>query len=155
MDPSISHEYLRPLEAKATLARIHSFLALMDDGVQAGGRFVIDRMDPHTSLTALCRKALRALLANSERDPDIVQEAMRLAFITMKELDTSGMRFFEVVADVIVNSTAHGFSFPQIICLGLFNLSHPGARARNLALQILEECRQDRIRAARMFLECG
>ena len=63
---------------------------------------------------------------------------MRLAFITMKELDTSGMRFFEVVADVIVNSTAHGFSFPQIICLGLFNLSHPGARARNLALQILE-----------------
>ncbi|VDC07396.1 unnamed protein product [Peniophora sp. CBMAI 1063] len=121
LDPSISHEYLRPLDAKATLARIHSFLALMDEMVQAGGR-----------------KALRALLANSERDPDIVQEAMRLAFITMKELDTSGMRFFEVVADVIVNSTAHGFSFPQIICLGLFNLSHPGARARNLALQILE-----------------
>ncbi|KAI0032600.1 cell morphogenesis N-terminal-domain-containing protein [Vararia minispora EC-137] len=120
-DSSISPEYLRSLDAKTTLSRIHAFLATLDESVQASGR-----------------KALRALLANSRRDPEIAQEAMKLSFVTTKELDTSSVRFFEAVADVICSGTEHGFEFGQVVCLGLCNLSHPAFHVRSLALHMLE-----------------
>ncbi|KAI0053212.1 hypothetical protein FA95DRAFT_1674602 [Auriscalpium vulgare] len=121
IDTPLSPEYLRPLEPKAFLERIHSVLASMDETIQGYGR-----------------KALRAILAVSERDAGLVNEAMRLGFVTAKELDTSNARFFEVVADVICNAPGHGFRFEQAVCLGLFNLCHDRLPIRRLALQILE-----------------
>ena len=63
---------------------------------------------------------------------------MRKAFVTVKDIDTSNVRFFEVVADVICNSQGHGFRFDQIVCLGLYNLCHPALHVRTSALNILE-----------------
>ncbi|KAA1476636.1 hypothetical protein DENSPDRAFT_933178 [Dentipellis sp. KUC8613] len=114
-------EYHRPLEPISTLERFHSILAALDGSVHASAK-----------------KALRSLLVHGERDSHLVTEALRRAFVTSKEFDTSNARFFEVVVDVICNSQGHGFHFNQIVCLGLFNLSHHLLPIRNLSLKILE-----------------
>ncbi|KAI0065268.1 hypothetical protein BV25DRAFT_1927987 [Artomyces pyxidatus] len=121
IDNPLAPEYLRALDPKSTLDRIHAILASMDTSIQMEGR-----------------KALRTLLTHSDRDTGLVNEALRLGFVTAKELDTSNARFFEVVADVICNVSAHGFRFEQAICLGLFNLCHNILAIRRLALNILE-----------------
>ncbi|KAI0312773.1 cell morphogenesis N-terminal-domain-containing protein, partial [Amylostereum chailletii] len=118
---TVTVDYLRALDATSTLDRIHSFLASMEEPIQVSGK-----------------KALRSLLTHSHRDAGLVLEAMRLSFVTSKELATSNVRFFEVVADVICNVPVHGFKFAQVVCLGLFNLCHPILHIRRLALQILE-----------------
>jgi len=89
------------------------------------------------------RKALKALLThNNARDAELTNEALQLAFVTARELETSNIRFFEVVADIISQSPDHRFRFEETICLGLANLCHALHPVRRRALQLLEAMHQ-------------
>ena len=79
---------------------------------------------------------------NNVQDDELTGEALQLAFVTARELDTSNTRFFEVVADLISQSPNHGFHFEETICLGLSNLCHPLHPVRHRALQLLEAVHQ-------------
>jgi len=81
---------------------------------------------------------LRSLLASGSQDTSLTGEALRRAYVSTKELDTSNVRFFEVVAEVISSEVTHGFSFSQVVCLGLSNLCHPAAQVRLQAFNMLE-----------------
>ncbi|KAI9459195.1 cell morphogenesis N-terminal-domain-containing protein [Lactarius psammicola] len=119
-------EYTKALTPKETLDRIHSVLTSMDGTILASGR-----------------KALKSLLThNNVQDDDLTGEALQLAFVTARELDTSNTRFFEVVADLISQSPNHGFRFEETICLGLSNLCHPLHPVRHRAVQLLEAVHQ-------------
>jgi hypothetical protein len=83
------------------------------------------------------RKGLRSLLTCSSKDAALSDEALRRAFVTTPELHTSSAHFFEVVADVVCNAD-HGFSFCQVVCLGLSNLCHPLFDIRRHAFNMLE-----------------
>jgi hypothetical protein len=45
-------------------------------------------------------KALKSLLAFDTNDTSLLEESLRRAFVTTKQLDTSCGRFFEVVTDI-------------------------------------------------------
>ncbi len=79
---------------------------------------------------------------NNVQDDDLTGEALQLAFVIARELDTSNTRFFEVVADLISQTPNHGFRFEETICLGLSNLCHPLHPVRHRALQLLEAVHQ-------------
>ncbi|KDQ60331.1 hypothetical protein JAAARDRAFT_191723 [Jaapia argillacea MUCL 33604] len=113
---------IRSLDPSSTLDRWNSILASYDSGTQGHAR-----------------KALRSLLGHPRHDATLLEEALRRAFVTSKDLDTSNSRFFEVVADVILSTDNHGFSFSQIVCLGLSNLSHHLIEIRRLAFNMLEK----------------
>lgn len=81
---------------------------------------------------------LRSLLASGSQDISLAMEALRRAYVSTKELDTSNARFFEVVAEVISTEVTHGFSFSQVVCLGLSNLCHPSSQVRLQAFNMLE-----------------
>jgi hypothetical protein len=81
---------------------------------------------------------LRSLLASGSQDASLTGEALRRAYVSTKELDTSNVRFFEVVAEVISGEIAHRFSFSQVVCLGLSNLCHPSSQVRLQAFNMLE-----------------
>jgi hypothetical protein len=82
------------------------------------------------------------LTHNNVQDDELTGEALQLAFVTARELDTSNTRFFEVVADLISQFPNHGFRFEETICLGLSNLCHPLHPVRHRALQLLEAVHQ-------------
>jgi hypothetical protein len=82
------------------------------------------------------------LTHNNAQDDDLTSEALQLAFVTARELDTSNIRFFEVLADLICQSPNHGFRFEEIICLGLSNLCHTLHPVRRRALQLIETVHQ-------------
>ena len=79
---------------------------------------------------------------NNVQDDELTGEALQLAFVTARELDTSNTRFFEVVADLISQFPNHGFRLEEAICLGLSNLCHPLHPVRHRALQLLEAVHQ-------------
>jgi len=81
---------------------------------------------------------LRSLLASGSQDVSLTGEVLRRAYVSTKELDTSNVRFFEVVAEAISSEVTHGFSFSQVVCLGLSNLCHPAAQVRLRAFNMLE-----------------
>lgn len=81
---------------------------------------------------------MRSLLASGSQDSSLAGEALRRAYVSTKELDTSNVRFFEVVAEVISSEITHGFSFSQVVCLGLSNLCHSAAQVRLQAFNMLE-----------------
>ncbi|OBZ78148.1 Cell morphogenesis protein PAG1 [Grifola frondosa] len=114
-------DYVKPLQVSPTLDRITAILASFHEPVQVAGK-----------------KALRSLLAHDTCDGIFLDEVLRRAFVTTRELDTSNARFFEAVADVICNGTGHAFSFSQIVCLGLSNLCHPLLEIRRQAFNMLE-----------------
>ncbi|KAI0305309.1 cell morphogenesis N-terminal-domain-containing protein [Multifurca ochricompacta] len=115
-------EYTKTLSPKETLDRIHSVLTSMDESIIASGR-----------------RALKSLLTHNHAQDDLLTgEALQLAFVTARELETSNTRFFEVVADLICQSPNHGFRFEEAICLGLSNLCHSLHAVRRRALQLLE-----------------
>jgi hypothetical protein len=53
-------------------------------------------------------------------------------------LQSTGSRFFEVIAEIICSGEKHGFTFAQVVCLGLSNLCHPDLDTRQRAFDILE-----------------
>ncbi|KAI9447301.1 cell morphogenesis N-terminal-domain-containing protein [Russula earlei] len=116
-------EYTKALTAKETLDRILSVLASMDESILDSGR--------HALLTH-----------NNAHDAELINEVLQLAFVTARELETSNIRFFEVVADIICQSQDTGFRFEETICLGLANLCHALHPVRRRALQLLEAVHQ-------------
>ncbi|PCH44901.1 hypothetical protein WOLCODRAFT_165480 [Wolfiporia cocos MD-104 SS10] len=112
----------KPLQAGPTLDRLTAILASFHEAVQYAGK-----------------KALRSLLMHSPADRGFLDEVLRRAFVTTRDLDTSNARYFEVIAEAICEvPPAHGFSFSQVVCLGLSNLYHPILEIRRLAFSILE-----------------
>ena len=79
---------------------------------------------------------------SNAQDVELTNESLQLAFVTARELGTSNIRFFEVVADLICQSPDHRFRFEEIICLGLANLCHTLRPVRNRALRLLEAVHQ-------------
>lgn len=71
-----------------------------------------------------------------------MDDALRRAFVNSNEQDSSSTRFFEVVADVVCNVETHGFSFSQVVCLGLSNLCHSSRETRRHAFDMLETIHQ-------------
>lgn len=67
-----------------------------------------------------------------------MDEALRRAFVSSKEVDSSNSRFFQVVSDVVCNVENHGFTFSQVVCLALSNLCHPSHATRRHAFNMLE-----------------
>ena len=65
--------------------------------------------------------------------------AVRWSFVTSKEALSSKSRFFDVVVDVIRTFEGHHFTFGQMACLGLCNLSHSTSEVRRTAYRLLEE----------------
>ncbi|KAI8986099.1 cell morphogenesis N-terminal-domain-containing protein [Trametes punicea] len=111
----------KPLQVGPTLDRLTAILASFHEPVQAAGK-----------------KALRSLLCYNRCSPNFLDECLRRAFVTTRELDTSNARFFEVVADAICSGAATAFSFAQIVCLGLSNLCHHLLEIRRQAFNMLE-----------------
>ncbi|GBE87331.1 hypothetical protein SCP_1100060 [Sparassis crispa] len=116
-----SQNYNKALEVSSVLDRITAILASF-----------------HEHLRDYAKYALRSLLSDPRADCDFLDEVLKRAYVTTKELDTSNARFFEVVAEVICNAPTHGFSFRQVVCLGLSNLCHPHLEIRRHAFNMLE-----------------
>ncbi|KAI0694213.1 cell morphogenesis N-terminal-domain-containing protein [Cytidiella melzeri] len=115
-----SPEQARALDPSQTLDRIVAILASYNEPVQDCGK-----------------KALRTLLMHNPYDPAFSDEVLRRAFVATRDLSNSNARFFEVVADVICTSE-HGFTFSQVVCLGLSNLCHPLLEIRRQAFNMLD-----------------
>lgn len=78
------------------------------------------------------------LLSHVQVDATLADEALRRAFVTTSDADTSNGRFFEVVAEVISTTEQHAFTFSQAVCLGLSNLCHPLVQVRRNAFRVIE-----------------
>lgn len=86
---------------------------------------------------------MKSLLTHNRYDAVFADEVVRRAFVITRESNTSNALFFEVVADVICTE-GHGFSFSQIVCLGLSNLCHPDQAVRRRAFDMLEIVHEQR-----------
>jgi hypothetical protein len=62
---------------------------------------------------------------------------MRRAFVTTTDPGSSNARFFEIVANVIIENETHAFTFSQVVCLCWTNLCHPAAEIRRHAFRAL------------------
>ena len=71
-------------------------------------------------------------------DATLMDEALRRAYVNVREQDSSSSRFFEVVADIVCNAETHGFTFNQVVCLGLSNMCHSSQETRLYAFNMLE-----------------
>lgn len=71
-------------------------------------------------------------------DATLMDEALRRAYVNVREQDPSSSRFFEVVADIVCNAETHGFTFNQVVCLGLSNMCHSSQETRLYAFNMLE-----------------
>ncbi|KAH9933118.1 cell morphogenesis N-terminal-domain-containing protein [Epithele typhae] len=114
-------DFARPLQVGPTLDRLTAILASFHEPNQEAGK-----------------RALRSLLCHHRPTEMFLEECVRRAFVTTRELDTSNARFFEVVADAIYSGAATTFSFAQTVCLGLSNLCHPLLPIRRQAFNIME-----------------
>ncbi|CAK5277635.1 unnamed protein product [Mycena citricolor] len=118
-------EFLRPLTAHAVLDRIAAILACDHVPSQTRGK-----------------KALRSLLTASATDPLLLDESLRRSLVLTDNLDSSSVRFFQVLADIVCSGEQHDFSFAQVVCLGLSNLCHPLLEIRSHAFNMLEAIHQ-------------
>ncbi|EGO03567.1 hypothetical protein SERLA73DRAFT_69422 [Serpula lacrymans var. lacrymans S7.3] len=116
-----SMELLKPLEASSTLERIGAIFATSNPQMQARGR-----------------KALRSLLLFPKPDAILLDETLRRAFVGYKELLSGSALFFEIVSDIICTTSEHGFTYSQVVTLGLSNLCHTDPGIRRNAFNILE-----------------
>lgn len=88
------------------------------------------------------RKALRSILTSQVPDSALGRKnSLIRALVVTENVDTSNTRFFEVISDIVCKD-AHGFTFSQIVCLGLSNLCHASVTIRNRAFNMLEAIHQ-------------
>ncbi|KAF8624989.1 hypothetical protein AX15_005621 [Amanita polypyramis BW_CC] len=113
-------EFLRPLSAAALLDRLGAILSSPRDQNWEKGK-----------------KALRTVLLSNPLHGELVVETLRRA-VVLSEPDSGSDRFFEVVSDIVCGQEEHGFSFSQIVCLGLCNLCNPSSEIRQRAFKMLE-----------------
>ncbi|TFK86780.1 hypothetical protein K466DRAFT_663499 [Polyporus arcularius HHB13444] len=116
-----SLDFVKPLQNGPTLDRLTAILASFHEPNQESGK-----------------KALRSLLSHHRCNEVFLDECLRRAFVTSRELDTSNARFFEVVADAICSGAATAFTFAHVVCLGLSNLCHPLLEIRRQSFNMLE-----------------
>lgn len=81
------------------------------------------------------------MLCNAQ-DGELLQESLKRAVVLTSETDTCNGRFFEVVSEIVSINPTHGFSFAQVVCLGLSNLRHPALTTRRHAFDMLEAIHQ-------------
>ncbi|GLB39112.1 putative cell morphogenesis N-terminal [Lyophyllum shimeji] len=118
-------EYLKPLTPTAVLDRLSGILSSSHPPTQTRGK-----------------KALRSILSYNSSDKELLEESLRRAVVLTAEVDTCNGRFFEIISDIICSGPNHGFSFAQVVCLGLSNLRHPVLAIRRHAFNILEAIHQ-------------
>ncbi|KAH7922710.1 hypothetical protein BV22DRAFT_1197227 [Leucogyrophana mollusca] len=112
---------LKTLDASSTLDRIYSILSSAHPQAQEGGR-----------------KALRSLLAFPKKDTALLNGALQRAFVGEKDAQSTNALVFGVIADVVRNVPDQGFTFAQIVSLGLYNLCHIDPVIRRDAFSILK-----------------
>jgi len=71
-----------------------------------------------------------------------MDDTLRRAIVMTEQLNTSSGRFFEVLSDIVCNVETHGFTFCQVVCLGLSNLGNPLLTTRRHAFNMLETIHQ-------------
>ncbi|KAG6820914.1 hypothetical protein H0H93_009688 [Arthromyces matolae] len=124
-DRTTSPEYLKPLTSVSVLERLSGILS-----------------SPNSSTRARGKKALKSLLSFNTQDEELLKEVLKRAVVFSNEIDTCNARFFEAISESVVASPTHGFSFAQVVCLGLSNLRHPELVIRRHAFNILEAIHQ-------------
>lgn len=85
---------------------------------------------------------MRSILSYNATDKELLRESLRRAIVLTENLDTSNGRFFEVISDIVCKRENHGFTFAQVVCLGLSNLRHPLVTIRRQAFDMLEAIHQ-------------
>jgi Cell morphogenesis C-terminal/Cell morphogenesis central region len=81
-------------------------------------------------------------LVHNTSDKELLDESLKRAVVLTDHAETSSGRFFEVIADIVYTKEKHGFTFPQVLCLGLSNLRHPLLKIRRHAFDMLEAMHQ-------------
>ncbi|KAG6857036.1 hypothetical protein H0H87_010390 [Tephrocybe sp. NHM501043] len=122
---TLSPEHLKPLTTTSILERLSGILS-----------------SSHLPSQARAKKALKSLLSFNVLDNELMRESLKRAVVLTRQTDTSNGRFFEVISDVVCNTAAHGFTFAQIVCIGLSNLRHPVLAIRRHAFDMLEAIHQ-------------
>ncbi len=89
-------------------------------------------------LNSRFRRALKALLLANPKESALLAESVRRAVIGADDSEACNSRFFQVIVDMIHDTDAHGFTFAQIVCLGLSNLCHQRIEYRRQAFCMLE-----------------
>ncbi|PBK70905.1 hypothetical protein ARMSODRAFT_1033874 [Armillaria solidipes] len=114
-------ENLKPLTAAAVLDRLSSILA-----------------SEHVPSQDRGKRALKALLLANPKESALLAESVKRAVIGADDSEACSSRFFQVIVDMIHDTDAHGFTFAQIVCLGLSNLCHQRIEYRRQAFSMLE-----------------
>ncbi|KAG5645502.1 hypothetical protein DXG03_005912 [Asterophora parasitica] len=118
-------EYMKPLTPSAVLERLSGILS-----------------SPHLPTQTRGKKALRSILSYTTADKELLEESLRRAVILTGQMDTCNGRFFEIISDIVCSVPNHGYTFAQIVCLGLSNLRHPLLATRRHAFNMLEAIHQ-------------
>ncbi|KAG6873883.1 hypothetical protein C0995_009662 [Termitomyces sp. Mi166 len=118
-------EYSKLLTSASILERLSGILSSSHEPSQAQGK-----------------KALKSLLSFNAQDGELLKESLKRAVVLTSETDTCNSRFFEVISEIVCTNPAHGFSFAQVVCLGLSNLRHPVLPTRRHAFNMLEAIHQ-------------
>ncbi|KAG5637178.1 hypothetical protein H0H81_005477 [Sphagnurus paluster] len=118
-------EYMKPLTPTVILERLSGILSSSHPPTQARGK-----------------KALRSILSFNATDKRLLEESLRRAVVLTGQLDTCNGRFFEIISDIVCSNPSHGFTFAQVVCLGLSNLRHPLLTTRRHAFNMLEAIHQ-------------
>ncbi|KAG6909916.1 hypothetical protein DXG01_014436 [Tephrocybe rancida] len=122
---TMSPEHFKPLTTASILERLSGILSSSHLPSQSRGK-----------------KALKSLLLFSARDEGLLKESLKRAVVLTSQTDTCNGRFFEAISEVVCNSPDHGFTFAQIVCLGLSNLRHPLLAIRRNSFDMLEAIHQ-------------
>lgn len=118
-------EYVKPPTSSLVLERLSGILS-----------------STHLTTQIRGKKALRSVLVYNTSDKELLDESLRRAVVLTEDAETSSGRFFEVIADIVYTKEKHGFTFAQVLCLGLSNLRHPLLATRRHALNMLEAVHQ-------------
>ncbi|KAF8634828.1 hypothetical protein AX17_004079 [Amanita inopinata Kibby_2008] len=114
-------EFLSPLSAAAVLDRLAAILSSSHTASLDGGK-----------------KALHSILVCNPSHSELINEALRRSIILSDQPESSGNHFFQVISDIVCKQEDHGFSFAQVVCLGLSNLCNPSPDIRRRAFKMLE-----------------
>ncbi|KAL0069649.1 Cell morphogenesis protein PAG1 [Marasmius tenuissimus] len=116
-----SPDHLKPLTSNNFLERLSAILSSSHPPTQERGK-----------------RALKSMLLVNSSDKVLVDDALRRSIVLSEEADSSTVRFFEVIADLVCSSEGHCFTFAQIVCLSLCNLCNPLSKVRRLAFDVME-----------------
>ncbi|KAH8818561.1 cell morphogenesis N-terminal-domain-containing protein [Flagelloscypha sp. PMI_526] len=108
----IPAEFSRPLSAGQVLERFTAILGTS-----------------HLTSQKSAKKAMKTLLSTTINDSNLFVEAVRRSVVGDKQ---------DMLSHIICECDNHGFTFPQVVCLGLTNLGHPLSKHRRESFNMLE-----------------